>query len=154
MDGGAAALILGVGVFVGRWALTPATVLSASLEQLEGNAARTLPVLGPYASFQPRGMETRVPLPSTRQAVHLRIYAGLSQGPFQISLVRLSDAGPEYSLGSVLVQTDEGDDFVSFYADSRRLAAGRYKVLMSNPAEVGREPEIFMFEFEKPAEQP
>jgi hypothetical protein len=150
----AAALILGMGVFVGRWVLTPALVVSAALDRLDGNAARTLPVLGPYAAFQPRGAETQVALPAARQAVHLRVYAGLAQGPFRVSFVRLNQSGSEDSLGSILVERDASDGFVSFYADSQELTAGRYKVVMSSSAEPKRDPEVFVFEFQPPSSNP
>jgi hypothetical protein len=106
---------------------------SAAFADTQGSA---LPVSATFVVFRKRASDydAVIELPATRTAIELRVLPqiGTPSRRYRVSLAQVRDdtsVAPVETLGDLL---PESDGFVTVFADSARLAPGRYRMSISD----------------------
>ncbi len=131
-----AALVIGFSFLRGAVFSHPgAPLLAARATSFISAQGAALPPGNTFAVYRKRvdGYDTVVELPATAQAIELRVLPQMQarSGRYKVSLAHLRE---DDSLEPANVVTDvkpDGDGFLSVFADSSRLARGRYRLTVS-----------------------
>jgi hypothetical protein len=129
--------VLVIGAFLIRGAMQGAgeQVLVATVSSLVDTSGNALPVARTFAVFRKRveDYDAVVDLPATRQAIEIRVLPETVASPpsYQVSLSRMREDETLEPVATVTDVRPGGDGFLSVFADSAALQAGRYRLTVS-----------------------
>jgi hypothetical protein len=129
--------VLVIGAFLVRGTMQGAgeQVLVAAVSSLVDTSGNTLPVARTFAVFRKRveAYDAVVELPPTRQAIEIRVLPETVANPpsYQVSLSRMRDDETLDPVATVSGVRPGADGFLSVFADSAALQAGRYRLAVS-----------------------
>jgi hypothetical protein len=147
----AAALgVLVVGAFLIRGATQGSgeQVLVAAVSSLVDTSGNALPVARTFAVFRKRveAYDAVVDLPPTRQAIEIRVLPETVASPatYQVSLSRMREDETLEPVATVSDVRPGEDGFLSVFADSAALQAGRYRLTVFGSGGASASPDTYL----------
>jgi hypothetical protein len=129
--------VLAIGLVFVRWETTSSpSVLASSASQLldvSGKAPLSVGSTTPMLRVRSEKYDAEIELPAERQALRLRLLPAAPEGTakYNVSLARLKDDGTTEAVAAVKDLRPEQDGFISVFADSASLRAGRYQLTVT-----------------------
>jgi hypothetical protein len=144
-----AAVAIGIYVWRGETP-TASPILTASLAALVDDRGTALPVVGRHAVLSTRAdgdYDAIIESPRTAGALELRVLpdtaAGGEAARYRVALTRVLDDGTVVPVAEVRDLAAQEDGFVTLYASSEKLTAGRYRLAIANEAGAATGEDVF-----------
>jgi hypothetical protein len=142
--------VLVIGAFLIRGAMQGSgdPVLVAAVSSLVDTNGRALPVARTFAVFRKRveAYDAEVELPATRQAIEIRVLPETVANPptYQVSLSRMREDETLEPVATVSDVRPAEDGFLSVFADSGALQAGRYRLTVIDSGGASASPDTYL----------
>ncbi|HUK01260.1 MAG TPA: hypothetical protein VLW26_03180 [Steroidobacteraceae bacterium] len=133
-----ASLVIGVSLWSTHGSGSHNALLTSSIATMADESGKVLPLGLTQSLLRTRttSYDATIILPTDRSAIQFRVLPELTRGAetFSATLARVKDDESAEPLGTLRKLHRDADGYIDIYADSARIAPGRYRVTVTDEA--------------------